>query len=114
MDYARRTTRVGSTRSSKERGPGLETLLSSDLEGPSLPHDGHAHLARVLQRLLDLLRDVAGKANRSEIINLFRLHDDPHLAARLDREALLHALERVGDLLQRLETLDVVFYALVA
>src|SRR2546422_3081334 len=73
-----------------------------------LADDRPLDLPRVLHRLLDLLRDVAREPRRLQVVELVGLHDDAHLAARLDRERLLDALEAVRDAFQLLEPLDVV------
>src|SRR5581483_1579936 len=87
--------------------------LSSDLEGASFANDRDTNLTRILKGFLDLLGDVPGQANGPEIIDLLRFDNNTHFAACLDCEALLDALERVRNLLQRLEALDVVLDALV-
>src|SRR5579872_4731560 len=63
----------------------------------------HLDLAGVLERLLDLADDVACHASRSQIVHILGLDDDADLAAGLDREALVDPVERVGDILERLE-----------
>ena len=72
-----------------------------------LADDGDLDLAGVLQALLDLLRDVAGQPGRPEVVDRVRLDEDPDLAPGLDGEALVDAVEGVGDPLQRLQPLDV-------
>src|SRR5207237_10176193 len=65
-------------------------------------------LTRVLQRVLDLLCDVAGEPCRLKIVELLGLDHDPDLAARLDRERFLDAREAVRDAFELLAPLDVV------
>src|SRR5207237_6243314 len=62
-------------------------------------------LTGVLQRVLDLLCDVAGEPRRLKIVELLGLDHDPDLAARPDRErvpatrgAVRHAFELLGPL----------------
>src|SRR5919109_3219728 len=81
--------------------------LAGELGRPRLPDHGDLDLARVLELLLDLLRDVARDRLRLEIVHVLRRDHHPHLAARLHREHLLDALVLGADLLQTLEALDV-------
>src|SRR5437773_8243236 len=78
------------------------------LDRARLAYDRHLDLTRVLERFLDLLRDVAREPRGREVIDLLGLHDDADLATRLDRERLLDALEAVRDALELLQTLQVV------
>ena len=55
-------------------------------------------LARVIQVVLDTLRDFSGHQNHIIVGYLLRNYHDTHLAARLDREGLVHSLEGVGDI----------------
>src|SRR5439155_21170262 len=66
------------------------------------------HLTGVLQRVLDLLRDIAGEPRGLKVVELFGLDHDADLAARLDRERLLDTREAVRDALELLQSLDVV------
>src|SRR5262245_66039274 len=61
----------------------------------------------VLELLLDAPRDLSRQILRARVIDASMLDQDADLAAGLDRVGLLHARERVGDLLQGLEALDV-------
>src|SRR5262249_16919646 len=72
-----------------------------------LPDQRDLDLAGVLERVLDLLDDVAGEPNRAEVVHLLRPDDDAYLAPGLYRERALDARERVGDALERLEPPDV-------
>src|SRR5262245_58160178 len=67
------------------------------LHGPRLADDRHLDLARVRELLLDLAHDVAREAGRRQVVDFFRPHEDPDLAARLDGERALDALEALGD-----------------
>src|SRR5712692_11995399 len=78
------------------------------LHSASLPDHRYLDLTRVLQRVLDLLRDVAGEARGLEVIELVGLDHDADLATRLDSEGFLDAGEAVRDALELLQTLDVV------
>src|SRR5690606_32419910 len=79
-----------------------------------LADDRDLDLAGILHRLLDLLGDVLAQADRRQVVDVLRLDDDTHLAACLQGVALVHALEGVGDLLQRAHTLEVALQALAA
>src|SRR6266508_1067695 len=91
----------------------LDRLLGV-LHGTRLADHGHLHLAGVLHRLLDLLRDVARETGRRQVVDLIRLHDDTHLSTSLDRERFLDALEAVRHALELLQALDVVRHDLAA
>src|SRR2546428_4750227 len=65
-------------------------------------------LAGVLQRVLDLLRDIARESRGLKVVELFGLDHDADLAARLDRERLLDTREAVRHALELLQSLDVV------
>src|SRR5262245_12170510 len=77
------------------------------LDRAGLADHGDANLTRVGELGLDLLRDVLRQPQRLLVGELVAVDDDAHLAARLDGEGFLHALERRGDLLELLEPLDV-------
>jgi hypothetical protein len=66
-----------------------------------------ADLARKTQLGFDPLGDVPGHQLGSRVIDLLWLDQDPDLASGLDGVGLLDALERVCDLLQLLQSLDV-------
>src|SRR5262249_5257992 len=81
--------------------------LTRVLDRTGLPDHRDLDLAGVLQLGLDLLAPAPGEPQRLVARALVRLDDDAELAARLDRERLLDALEAVGDVLELLESLDV-------
>ncbi len=87
-------------------------LLSRIIDRASFTYDADFDLPRVIQAFLDLVSDFAGKAAGGELIDLFRLDDDAHFAARLDRKRFLHAGERVGDIFERLQSFNVEVYRL--
>src|SRR5687767_13756828 len=101
------------------RRPGLPTMSPTKrsftparrslrvLDRTGLADDGDLDLPRVGEVLLDLLGDVAREPDRLLVGDLLAVHDDADLAARLDGEALLHALEARRDLLELLEPLHV-------
>src|SRR5688500_5770952 len=113
-----RSTSPGSSLRSTRR-PGLPTMSPTKrsftparrslrvLDRTGLADHRDLDLARVGEVLLDLLGDVAREPDRLLVGDLLAVHDDADLAAGLDREALLHALEARGDLLELLEPLDV-------
>src|SRR5439155_24390875 len=72
------------------------------VDGSRLPNDRYLDLPRVLQRLLDLRRDVTRETRGREIVDLLRPHDDADLASGLDGKRLFHAVERIRDLFQLL------------
>src|SRR6185503_19112367 len=82
------------------------------LHGARLPDHDDLDLAGILELPLHTARHVARELRRPRVVDVLRLDHDAHLAARLDGVGLLHPGERVGDLLERLEALDVVLDAL--
>src|SRR5512132_4312473 len=78
-----------------------------DLGGPRLTHHGDPDLAGIGQLVLDLLGDLAGDDLGGEVVDLGRLDHDPHLAAGLHSEYLLHAGLGRRDLFDAGEPLDV-------
>src|SRR5258707_10678071 len=77
------------------------------LDGAGLANHRDANLAGIRELGLDLLRDVLRQPERLLVGELVAVDDDAHLAAGLDGEGLLHALERRGDLFELLEPLDI-------
>src|SRR5712691_9469294 len=118
---ARMPTR-GSTRAGRAADPSLASIVRAGprrrcfrsgalfgvLHRSSLANDRDFHLTGVLQRVLDLLRDVSGEARGLKIVELLGLDQDADLAPRLDRERFLDPGEAVGDALELLQALDVV------
>src|SRR5439155_17308622 len=116
---ARMPTR-GSTRAGRAAHPSLASIVRAGprrrcfrsgalfgvLHRASLANDRDFHLTGVLQRVLDLLRDVSGEARGLKIVELLGLDDNADLATRLDRERFLDAGEAVGDARELLQTLD--------
>src|SRR5664280_3070539 len=84
------------------------------LDGTGLADDGHLDLARVGQRLLDLLDDVAGEPGRRQVVDLLGPDEDPDFAAGLDGERPVDAGEAARDRLQVLEPLEVELHGLAA
>src|SRR5438552_14303166 len=78
------------------------------LHRAGLADDRDLDLTRVLQRVLDLLCDVARQPRRLKIVELLGLDHDPDLATRLDRERFFDARKAVRDAFEFLEPLDVV------
>src|SRR5262249_20107467 len=107
--------RVPGNRSRRPRTAGSSrSPLLRVVHRARLADHGDADLARILELLLDPARDVARQALRARIVDTVVLHDDAHFAPGLDGITLLHARERVGDALQRLEPLDVGLDALAS
>src|SRR5262249_62001986 len=86
---------------------GEASVLPCVFHGAGLPDDRDLDLPGVLQLGLDLLGHVARQPEGLVVGHAVGLDDDAQLAAGLDRESLLHALESVRDVLQLLEPLDV-------
>jgi hypothetical protein len=53
----------------------------------------HFNLARILQGLLYLARNIAGETCCCEIIDLIGLNEDPDLSSSLDRKGLFDPVE---------------------
>ena len=83
--------------------------LFRELDGARLANDADLDLTRILHFVLDALDDLLRKDERAGIVDVLGLNHDANLAARLNGEALFNALERIGDFLELLEALDVVF-----
>src|SRR5438046_412669 len=82
------------------------------VDGPRLAYDRDANLAGILQVFLDPARNLPRQILRSCVVDLGMLDHDAHLAAGLDRIRALDAGERVRDLFQGFEALDVDLQAL--
>src|SRR5450756_1291004 len=93
----------------KKGVPSWDSLseLFGVFDGPGLAHHGDADLAGETELAFDALRDVPRHELSSGVVDLLRLDQDPNLAAGLDGVGLLDTLERIGDLLQLFEPLDV-------
>src|SRR4029079_2116060 len=78
-----------------------------ELYGAGFSDHRDLDLARVGELGLEAARDVARQPDRLLVGDLLGVDDDADLAAGLDRERLLHALEARRDLLELLEPLDV-------
>src|SRR6185295_7047002 len=72
------------------------------LDDAGLPQDRDLNLARVLEILLDLLRQVARQAHGAGIVDIAGLHDHAHLSASLNGIGLVDSVERCRQLLERL------------
>ncbi|MNN94144.1 hypothetical protein D3C81_2127200 [compost metagenome] len=64
-------------------------------------------MARVIEFILDLLRDIACESERFSIVNLLRLNHYAHFTARLNGVRFFNAFERFGNVLKLLQTLNV-------
>src|SRR5215208_7271685 len=85
-----------------------------DVDRARLPDHRHLHLARVLEVVLDLARDLVREQDRSVVVDLVWLHDHANLPPCLERVDALDAGVRLRELLERREALDVVLEALAA
>src|SRR5215831_4175098 len=92
----------------------VRPALLRELDRAGLPDHGHLDLAGVLELILDLARDLVREQDGTVVVDLLRLDDHADLAARLERVDLLHPVVPRGDLLERLEPLDVLLEALAA
>src|SRR5436190_14455158 len=77
------------------------------LDRARLPDDGHLDLARELELLLDLARDLVREQRRGVVVELARRHHDADLASGLHRVHLVHAGVAGGDLLEVAQPRDV-------
>src|SRR5207237_6950579 len=90
------------------RSPASATVwLPGELNGPRLTNDGHLDLSRVLELVLDAPCDVFGQPDRLLVRHAVAFADNADLAAGLQGERLRDALERIGDVLELLETFHV-------
>jgi hypothetical protein len=62
---------------------GRRVPLLRDLDGPALADHDHLDLARILELILDLARDLVREEDGAVVVDLRRLDDDPDLAAGL-------------------------------
>src|ERR1043166_6071720 len=105
---ARSTSRPGEPITSATNNRFVTTAsLLRVVHGPRLADHRDPDLARILELLLDAPGNLARQSLRARVVDPMVLHHDADLAAGLDGVALLHALERVSDPLERLEPLDV-------
>ena len=81
---------------------------------PGFTDDVYLDLAGVVQRFLDFLGNAVSQKDQSVVVDGVRLYHDAYLAARLNGEAALYALEPAGDLLQAFQALDIAFQILTA
>jgi len=72
---------------------GGEDWLFGHFYTPRLADDGDLDLAGILERVLDLERDVAGEGESLLVVDLLRLDEHAKFAARLDGKTLFHARE---------------------
>src|ERR1700693_179984 len=92
----------------KRGGPGGSPLsLLSEFDDAGLTDHRHLDLDRIAELAFDSLCDIAGENLGAAVVDGVRLDDDADLPARLDRERLLDAFERIGDAFQFFEPLDV-------
>ena len=84
------------------------------IDGAALADDIDLDLAGVIQRVLDLLRDLAGQQDDLIVADNVGLDHDAHFTASLNGKGLFHALEAGRDLLQIFQTLDVALDILAA
>src|SRR5688500_4423596 len=86
--------------------PFTSSRLPCELGGARLADHRDLDLPRVLELLLDLLRDVPCDRLGLEVVDVARGDHHAHLATGLHREDLLDSFVRRADLLEALESLD--------
>ena len=91
-----------------------ERILFCVIDSAALADDVDLDLAGVIQRVLDLLCDLAGQQDDLIVADDIGLDHDAHFAACLNGKGLLEALEAGRDLLQIFQTLDVALDVLTA
>src|SRR4029450_5103937 len=94
--------------------PARSARLFGEFGGSRFADHGHLDLTRVLELVLDLARDLVREQDRRVVIHLRRLDHDADLASGLESVHAFHSLLRRGDLLERLEALDVALQTLPA
>src|SRR6185437_10158940 len=82
------------------------------VDGAALTDHGHLYLARILEPILDLARDLVGEQRRLVVVDGTRADDHPDLASRLQGIDLVHTGLRGSELLERLQTLDILLETL--
>src|SRR6476660_7678223 len=85
------------------------STLPSVVNGTGFADDGDLDLARILQRLLDLLAHVASESTGGKVVDLVWRDQDADFSSGLDRKGFLDPLEGVRNAFERLEPLDVSF-----
>src|SRR3954462_15883001 len=103
-------------RFSRPRKLGQESpsYSSSVVRGSRLPDHGDLDLARVLELLLDLARDLVREQDGAVVVEGARLHHHADLAARLHGVDLVDAVVARGDVLEVVQSLDVLLERLAA
>src|ERR1043166_1789909 len=105
---ARSTSRPGEPITSATNNRFVTTAsLLRVVHGPRVADPRDRDWAGIWELLLDAPGNPARQSLRARVVDPMVLHHDADLAAGLDGVALLHALERVSDPLERLEPLDV-------
>src|SRR5687768_15419894 len=107
FDMARSPVLASSARNAR-------ATLTSVVGGPRLPDDGDLDLARVLELLLDLPRDLVGEQDGAVVVERAGRDHDADLAPGLHRVDLVHAVVAGRDLLEVAEALDVLLERLAA
>src|SRR3954451_24894852 len=85
----------------------VDGWLTRVFDSPCFTDDGDLDLARVLELVFDPLSDVLREPDGLLVADAIAFDDNADLAARLQRERLRHALERIGDALELFEAFDV-------
>ena len=90
-----------------QTGVSTGTCLACVIDGACLTDNRHFDLSRVLQALLDLLRNIASEVNAAQIIDRIWLNHHAHLAPGLDRKGALNPSERCRDGFQSFQPFDI-------
>lgn len=88
--------------------------LAREFDGTGFADDGDFDLAGILEVLLDLEGDLAGKVVRFHVPKLLGFDEDADLAACLESVGLLDALEAVCDRFKISKALEVILDVVAA
>src|SRR3954464_11665055 len=98
----------------RKLGPESPSYSSSVVRRSRLPDHGHLDLARVLELLLDLARDLVREQDGAVVVEGAGHHHHADLAAGLHRVDLVDAVVARRDLLEIAQALDVLLERLAA
>src|SRR3954469_8701833 len=99
---------VGGTATISSSAPQLLRVI----DGPALADDRDLDLARVFELVLDLAGDLVREEDGGVVVDLLRLDEYADLAPGLEGVDAIDAFVAGGDLLERLQPLDVLLQAL--
>src|SRR4051794_5479062 len=95
-------------------GSGLRARSLREVNRTRLADDRDLDLAGVLQLLLDVAGDLVRHQRRALVVDVLGPNDHADLATGLHRVDLVHAIVAPRDLLQVLQTLDILLERLAA